>query len=119
VSLAEKFELRTKRLESTRGQNPKHSPAPTRPVSPGADIGRESDPLIKISVQGQSRGTLRAVGRVLRLRLSRHDPRHEAHMGRSAESRNAPFLGFQLANFFAKEINVSVITHGISSNELR
>jgi hypothetical protein len=33
-------------------------------------------------------------------------------MGRSAKSRNSLFLRFQLANFFAKEIDVSLITHG-------
>jgi hypothetical protein len=59
------------------------------------------------------------IGCVLRLRLIRHDPRNEAHIGRGAKSCNAPFLDFHLANFFAKKIDVSLIAHGIAAPELR
>jgi hypothetical protein len=60
----------------------------------------------------------RAVGDILRLRLNRRDIWYEPHIGPSAESRNAFFLGLQLPNFFAKEVDVRQITHGNCSNEL-
>jgi hypothetical protein len=43
--------------------------------------------------------------------------RHEALMERSAIGRNALFLGFQLANFFAQQMDVGENAHGIASNE--
>src|SRR5713101_1013473 len=52
-----------------------------------------------------------ARGRRPRLRLSRHDPRHEVLASHSTKSRGAPVLGFLLTNFFAKKVDKYQVTH--------
>ena len=54
------------------------------------------------------------VGGILRLRLNRRDIWYEPYI-----TRCALFLGFQLPNFFAKEVDVRQITHGKHSMDCR
>jgi hypothetical protein len=53
------------------------------------------------------------VGSILRLRLNGRDIWFEPHIAQCAL-----FLGFQLPNFFAKQVDVRQITHGKHSNGL-